>query len=361
MTKDIFISYSSKDQPIVEKLTQFLENNGLSCFVAYRDIPKGVVWAAIITEAIECCKMMIVVFSDNYNFSNHVDREIEICCDEKKPIITYKITNSTFIGAKKYFLSNINWIDASDNIESTYPTLLQAVSEIIGFKTAVSQSSEIQNNIENHLPEVDAVQEHFVCHIGRKVSATMIYQAIKIDEAVYGIEFQGIYEMCIKWWKRNPDIYVMIEDADTHTIVGYINAMPLEDEFYERIRSGEVIDTTIPTDAICTYDFPDIYKLYFSSIAIHPDYHNTSAFKCLYDAFLLHMLKLYDREIYFSMIEADAVSTVGKKMCKWIGLSKLYGSKHGSDIYEGQLIPPTIKTTTEMSKRLVEKYKKLSF
>jgi hypothetical protein len=356
MKYDVFISHSSKDHDEVTALVEYLEKNSISCFVSYRDIPKGSVWATVITEAIENSSMMLVVFSENFNNSEQVDREIEMICNEKKPIITLKINDVPFKGAKKYYLTNINWIAASSIPGEKYSGLAPAIIDIIGIRNTKTSNSVINREIEVSLPDIDIAQEHFICHIGRKVTATMIYQAIKIDEAVYGIEFQSIYDMCIKWWKRNPDIYVMIEDTDTQTIIGYINAMPLEDDYYCLIKSGEIIDTTIPVEAICTYDFPDTYKLYFSSIAIHPNYHNTSAFKFLYDAFLMHTLKLFDREIYFSTILADAVSPVGKKMCKWIGLNKLYISRHESEIYEGSLLPPTIKTTTEMSKRLVEKY-----
>ncbi len=142
MKYDVFISYSSNDQKVVEALSHYLEENKIRCFVTYRDIPKGKVWAAAITEAIEDCQMMVVVFSENFNSSDQVDREIEMCSEEKKPILTYRITDTNFKGAKKYYLKNLNWIDAFPDPKSNFSELLHSISKLINIET---QAVEINN------------------------------------------------------------------------------------------------------------------------------------------------------------------------------------------------------------------------
>lgn len=131
MTHDVFISYSSKDQKIVEGLSAYLEQQDVRCFVAYRDIPKGKVWAAEITKAIENCKCMVVVFSENFNSSDQVDREIELCFEEGKTIIPLKIQDSRLSGAKKYYLKNINWIDAFPEPEKYFGELFTAINSLL--------------------------------------------------------------------------------------------------------------------------------------------------------------------------------------------------------------------------------------
>ncbi|MFR9513368.1 MAG: toll/interleukin-1 receptor domain-containing protein [Rikenellaceae bacterium] len=131
MKYDVFISYSSKDQKVVEALSHYLESCNIRCFVAYRDIPKGIVWAAAITAAIESSQMMLVVFSENFNNSDQVDREIEMCSEEKKPILTYRIADANFKGAKKYYLKNINWIDAFPNPEINFGELQSSIKKLI--------------------------------------------------------------------------------------------------------------------------------------------------------------------------------------------------------------------------------------
>ena len=131
MKYDVFISYSSKDQKVVEAMCAYLEQHKVRCFVAYRDIPKGVVWAKAIVEALDESSMMVVVFSEDFNLSDQVDREIELASEDKKPILTYRITDALFKGAKKYYLKNINWIDAFPHPEKMFDSLLENICKLI--------------------------------------------------------------------------------------------------------------------------------------------------------------------------------------------------------------------------------------
>ena len=132
MNYDVFISYSSKDQKVVEAMCAYLEQHKIRCFVAYRDIPKGFVWAKAIVEALDESKMMVVVFSEEFNLSDQVDREIELASEDKKPILTFRISDAMFKGAKKYYLKNINWIDAFPHPEKVFDALLDNVCKLIG-------------------------------------------------------------------------------------------------------------------------------------------------------------------------------------------------------------------------------------
>jgi len=127
MKHDVFVSYSSIDQKIVEGLSAYLEQNGIRCFVAYRDIPPGVVWAAKIPDAIIGTKMTVVVFSDNFNSSPQTDREIEICMNEGKKILPFRIQNSKYTGAKSYFLTNLHHIDAFPEPEMWFGKLCEQI------------------------------------------------------------------------------------------------------------------------------------------------------------------------------------------------------------------------------------------
>lgn len=138
MVYDVFISYSTKDQKLVEAMSHYLEERNVRCFVAYRDIPPGKVWAAAIIEAIENSQMMIVVFSKAFNLSSQVDREIELCSEENKPILTFRIQNEGFAGAKKYYLKNINWIDAFPNPPLYFDSLYASVGKLIKINSSLA-------------------------------------------------------------------------------------------------------------------------------------------------------------------------------------------------------------------------------
>ena len=131
MTHDVFISYSTDDQKIVEGLSAYLEQNGIRCFVAYRDIPRGRDWAEFIPPAIENCKMMIYVHSSSANISKEIDKEIALCLKNHHPILPFKIQNVQYSGAKAYHLETINWLDAFPNPEKYFGKLRDDILRLI--------------------------------------------------------------------------------------------------------------------------------------------------------------------------------------------------------------------------------------
>lgn len=139
MKYDVFISYSSDDQKVVEGLCAYLEERKIRCFVAYRDIPRGVVWAKAIVEALDYSRMMVVVFSENFNKSDQVDREIEIASEDKKPILTFRIADEAFKGAKKYYLKNLNWIDAFPHPETLFGSVAENVAKLLDIDLGISK------------------------------------------------------------------------------------------------------------------------------------------------------------------------------------------------------------------------------
>ena len=143
MKYDVFISYSSDDQKVVEGLCAYLEQNKIRCFVAYRDIPRGVVWARAIVDALDESRMMVVVFSEHFNNSVQVDREIELASEDKKPILTFRISNDVFKGAKRFYLKNLNWIDAFPNPEAVFGQVLDNVEALLGIKHSAPQATTV--------------------------------------------------------------------------------------------------------------------------------------------------------------------------------------------------------------------------
>ena len=147
MQYDVFISYSSVDQKIAEGVCAYLEQHGIRCFVAYRDIPRGVVWAAAIVDALENARMMLVLFSRHFNESRQVDREIELAAEQDIPILTFRLSDAAFTGAKKYYLKNLNWIDAFPNPEQCFGSLKNNVCLLLnipsdGAKVSIQQTAD---------------------------------------------------------------------------------------------------------------------------------------------------------------------------------------------------------------------------
>uniref|UniRef100_UPI0040574FAB toll/interleukin-1 receptor domain-containing protein n=1 Tax=Alistipes sp. TaxID=1872444 RepID=UPI0040574FAB len=60
----MFISYSSKDPNTVNAICHELEENGIRCWMAPRDIPVGSKYATVINHAIPDAKAVVLIFSE---------------------------------------------------------------------------------------------------------------------------------------------------------------------------------------------------------------------------------------------------------------------------------------------------------
>lgn len=192
--------------------------------------------------------------------------------------------------------------------------------------------------------------------MGKEVTAKEIAEASYLDRLVYDDIYLVTLEQCEEWIAANPDIYILAKDLQTDRFVAYANLMPVTDECYERMRSGEFIDTEITPDMILSYDMPFPYNLYFSSIVIHPDYQNTEVFMEMFHAIIDKFLALGEREVFIRRMIVDAVTVNGEKFCKLFGMTKVKGSAHGSSLYEITMIPPKFRLLSKKSKQLYDYY-----
>ncbi len=112
MAHDVFISYSSKDKLIADATLAVLEQNGIRCWIAPRDITPGMNWGGSIIEAINHARIMVLVFSGNANKSQQIEREIERAVHRSITIIPMRIANITPEKSLEYFLSTPHWFDA---------------------------------------------------------------------------------------------------------------------------------------------------------------------------------------------------------------------------------------------------------
>jgi hypothetical protein len=111
--RDVFISYSSKDQPLADALCATLESAGVSCWIASRDLTPGEDWSAAIVGAITRCRVMALVLSGHTTRSTHVKREVERAVHHRKVLIPILIEPVAVPPSLEYFISTHQWFDAS--------------------------------------------------------------------------------------------------------------------------------------------------------------------------------------------------------------------------------------------------------
>jgi hypothetical protein len=107
-----FISHASEDAAIAATITDYLESNGVSCWVAPRDITPGREYSAEIVEAIESSAVFVLVLSENANESIFVKREVERAVSKGKPVFPIRVREVLPSRSLELFISSENWIDA---------------------------------------------------------------------------------------------------------------------------------------------------------------------------------------------------------------------------------------------------------
>ena len=112
MSFDVFISYSSQDKPTADAACAALEGAGIRCWIAPRDIRPGGQYGGAIINAIDSCRVMVLIFSMSANTSHQVPREIERAVSRGIPIVPLRIEAITPTESMAYFLESVHWLDA---------------------------------------------------------------------------------------------------------------------------------------------------------------------------------------------------------------------------------------------------------
>jgi TolB-like protein len=107
----VFISYASRDAAIANSIVEHLEQHGLRCWLAPRDVKPGAQYADAIVAAINEAKAVVLLLSQDAVASSHVGREVERAASKHKPIIAFRIDPATLNRTLEYFLSESQWID----------------------------------------------------------------------------------------------------------------------------------------------------------------------------------------------------------------------------------------------------------
>ena len=112
MAHDVFISHSSGDKQVADSVCAVLENAGIRCWVAPRDVQPGRPFAGEITRAIQQSKVFVLIFSAHSNNSEQVLREVQLAADSRLHIVQFRIEDTRINDDLRYYLSTPHWLDA---------------------------------------------------------------------------------------------------------------------------------------------------------------------------------------------------------------------------------------------------------
>ena len=109
MKYDVFISHSSKDLELSEKICDYLQEQGIKCWIDSRNVTG--LYARSIIEGIEQSELMVLVYSGKANSSAHVENEIDNAFCLGKMIIPFRIEGPPYSNVLRYYLNKSHYVD----------------------------------------------------------------------------------------------------------------------------------------------------------------------------------------------------------------------------------------------------------
>jgi TolB-like protein len=127
-TPAVFISYASQDASVAEAACKALEQAGVTCWIAPRDVTPGTFYADEIVHALDAAKALVLILSENAAASPHVLREVERAASKRLSVVSLRIDQAPLPAGLEYFLNTSQWLDASGGDPNrAMPKLVAAV------------------------------------------------------------------------------------------------------------------------------------------------------------------------------------------------------------------------------------------
>lgn len=114
---DIFISYSRKDSAHAHALADAMRARGLTVWVDVSGIEAATSWSQEIVDAIDSCKVFLVLLSERSITSDNVVRELSLAYESQRPILPVDIEPVPLPSKLRYQLAGVQRA-AIEDVES---------------------------------------------------------------------------------------------------------------------------------------------------------------------------------------------------------------------------------------------------
>ena len=120
----VLISHSTQNAAVANLICHRLEEAGIRCWIAPRDI-HTIDWADSIMEALKMIDVFVLVMSGESLVSREVEKEVARATDICEYILPFRVDNTEVNDTMQYHLGPFHWMDA------TTPPLEQRVQELV--------------------------------------------------------------------------------------------------------------------------------------------------------------------------------------------------------------------------------------
>jgi hypothetical protein len=135
----VFVSYASQDAAVANAVVDNLEQRGIKCWIAPRDVTRASQCAGETAGAIDGTQVVVLVLSEHAVASLHVGREIERVASKRRRIIGLRTDAVSLTRSFEYFLSGSQWIRvAALGMPAALTKLTQSVEQCLAPSSWVS-------------------------------------------------------------------------------------------------------------------------------------------------------------------------------------------------------------------------------
>ncbi|HZT43461.1 MAG TPA: tetratricopeptide repeat protein [Chthonomonadaceae bacterium] len=171
MADDIFISYARADQARIGPLKERLEQAGISVWMDVSNIEGGMLWQKEIVEAIQGCKVLMLMLTPTSAASSNVFREVSLASEHNKPILPLVLKAAQVPEEMRYCLAGLQRIELPDEeLETRWAVVMHALAH---FGVQPAEPKSTPNNLPI-IPTSFIGREREMQEIGRLLAKTRL-------------------------------------------------------------------------------------------------------------------------------------------------------------------------------------------
>ncbi len=186
---DVFISYEHQSKSIADNIVNYLESRKIRCWYAPRDVIGD--YATSICDAIEGCKVFVIVLNEQSSKSKHCLNEVEMAYlgdiegGNETVIMPFKVDNTELNRAMRYYVQRLHWIDASNtSLDSAIHELYEKIAPIVGVDLRQPKPKAISGERKEN--KYDVLDEVEVARLETQLRISKAFDQPVYDRAIDG-------------------------------------------------------------------------------------------------------------------------------------------------------------------------------
>ena len=206
----VFISHSSNDAETANKICDFLESNGIQCWIAPRDIPYGSAYGESIDYAFRECTDALFLLSSASLKSKEVENELYLANLEQKSgmrIFPVYLEPVELTGSFRYFLSSSHSCQGIDSLSlKKLLKNLERTPASLDLYTAVNSDETIRTLIRNCIKRYFYIygSKNYEENINNRNKPVISTEASQLSNDIHTILFLSYIEPL--WHENNKNL-----------------------------------------------------------------------------------------------------------------------------------------------------------